>query len=283
MRQRLSWLALVVVLSWPNLASAMQTATKWSVGHKSQTRLIVGSMPGDQGQPVYYAGLEIKMEPGWKTYWRQPGDDGGIPPYFNWSKSVNLKDTKVLFPTPKRFSEATGESIGYKKHVVLPVAVQAMNASSKLGLAVQFEYGVCREICIPAQAKLALEVDLKSLRQMPPQLARAIASVPVSASETKPGLPQLLDVAATYDGPSPMLKFRAAFPGDGSGADLFVDAGRRVYLPMTKKAGQTSGSEQVFEIDLSKGVQIGELKGKAITVTMISNAGSIDVEYTLPK
>ncbi|MEM8976867.1 MAG: protein-disulfide reductase DsbD domain-containing protein, partial [Pseudomonadota bacterium] len=106
MRQRLPWLILILVCIWPNLGSATQTATKWSVGHKSQTRLIVGSMPGDQGQPVYYAGLEIKMEPGWKTYWRQPGDDGGIPPYFNWSKSVNLKDTKVLYPTPKRFSES---------------------------------------------------------------------------------------------------------------------------------------------------------------------------------
>ncbi len=283
MRQRLLWLVLVPVLLWPSLASAMQTATKWSVGHKSQTRLIIGSMPGEQGQPIYYAGLEIKMEPGWKTYWRQPGDDGGIPPYFNWSKSVNLKGTRVLFPTPKRFSESTGESIGYKKHVVLPVAVQAMNDSKKLGLAVQFEYGVCREICIPAQAKLALEVDLKSLRQMPPQLARAISAVPVSGNSSSPGLPQLLDVTATYDGASPKLRFRAAFPGQGSGADLFVDAGRRVYLPMTKKAGPGSASGQVFEIDLSKGVEIAELKGKPITVTMISDAGSIDVQYTLPK
>ncbi|MEM8976058.1 MAG: protein-disulfide reductase DsbD domain-containing protein, partial [Pseudomonadota bacterium] len=224
-----------------------------------------------------------KMEPGWKTYWRQPGDDGGIPPYFNWSKSVNLKDTKVLYPTPKRFSESTGESIGYKKHVVLPVMVRTTNASSKLGLAVQFEYGVCREICIPAQAKLALEVDLASLRQMPPQLARAIAAVPVSGNSSKPGLPKLLDVTASYDGPSPKLKFRASFPGKGSGADLFVDAGRRVYLPMTTKKGPSSVSEQVFEIDLSKGVEIAELKGKPITVTMISDAGSIDVPYTLPK
>lgn len=283
MRQKVCWLALGLMLVGASSATAMQTATEWSVGHKSQTRLLVGSMPGVQGQTVYYAGLEIKMEPGWKTYWRQPGDDGGIPPYFDWSKSVNLKNTKVLFPTPKRFSESTGESIGYKKHVVLPVMIQAQNMSEKLGLAVRFEYGVCREICIPAQAKLALEIDLNNLRQMQPQLARAIASVPKAGQGNDPRLPKLLGVDATYDGPKPKLTFRAAFQGDLKNADLFVDAGRRIYLPITKKVATSDASNVEFEIDLTKGVELGSLKGQSIVVTMISDAGSVDIEHTLPK
>jgi len=270
------------MLAMPNAAAAEQTATKWSVGHKSQTRLIVGSMPGEQGQAIYYAGLEIKMEPGWKTYWRQPGDDGGIPPYFNWSKSVNLKATKVLYPRPKRFSESTGVSIGYKKHVVLPVVIQASNMSEKLGLAVRFEFGVCREICIPAQAKLALEVDLKNLQQMPPQLARAISTVPTSGQQNDPRLPKLLEVEAEYAGPKPKLSFRASFSGNHNEADLFVDAGRAVYLPVTKKTDKKGDSEMGFEIDLSKGVEIGDLKGKPVVVTLVSEAGSVDIAYKLP-
>lgn len=266
----------------PHSAMALQGATEWSVGHKSQTRLIVGSMPSAQGQAVYYAGLEIKMEPGWKTYWRQPGDDGGIPPYFDWTRSVNLKETKVLFPMPKRFTEATGISIGYKKHVVLPILIQATNMAEKVGLAVQFEYGVCREICIPAQAKLALEVDLNNLRQMPPQLANAIAAVPVSASTNNPRLPKLVNVGATYDGPKPELRFSASFSGDPKKVDLFVDAGRAAYLPTTKRSGQ-SGSEIEFTIDLTKGVDIGALKGKPIIVTLVSEAGGVDITHTLPK
>ena len=283
MLQKLGYFALALVLVGPATASAMQTATDWSVGHKSQTRLIVGSMPGEQGEAVYYAGLEIKMEPGWKTYWRQPGDDGGIPPYFNWSKSINLKDTSVLFPAPRRFVEPTGESIGYKKHVVLPVKIEAVNASQKLGLAVQFEYGVCREICIPAQAKLALEVDLQQLRQMPPQLAKAINQVPSSGKQAGSSLPKLLNVQADYDGPKPTLKFRGSFSGDLNQADLFVDAGRRIYLPITKKTGNNGGSEIDFEIDLTKGVEIATLRGKFVVVTLVSDAGSVDVVHSLPK
>lgn len=283
MRQKLVLISLALVMVWPSAASAMQTATKWSVGHKSQTRLIVGSMPGDQGEAIYYAGLEIKMEPGWKTYWRQPGDDGGIPPYLNWSKSINLKEAEVLFPAPQRFTESTGVSIGYKKHVVLPVKIKAANASQKLGLAVQFEYGVCREICIPAQAKLALEVDLQQLRQMPPQLATAIDQVPRSGKRAGPGLPKLLNVQADYDGSRPSLRFRGSFAGDPNRADLFVDAGRRIYLPITKKTGHNGSSEIDFEIDLTKGVEIAALRGQTITVTLVSDAGSVDVVRKLPK
>ena len=282
MLRKLPCLVLAWLLLYPNVATATQTATKWSVGHKSQTRLLVGAMPSAQGQPTYYAGLEIKMEPGWKTYWRQPGDDGGIPPYFNWSKSVNLKDTKVLYPTPKRFTEKTGVSIGYKKHVVLPVKIHAINSSEKLGLAVQFEYGVCREICIPAQAKLALEVDLQNLRQMPPQLVRSIAAVPVSGKNNDPKLPRLLQIDADYDGPNPKLTFRASFSGEESKADLFVDAGRSVYLPITKRPASSRGTETAFEISLSKGVDVADVKGKPVIVTLVSGAGSVDVARNLP-
>ena len=39
--------------------------------------LIAGS--GKSGDAQLRAGIEIKMQPGWKTYWRYPGDSG-VPP-----------------------------------------------------------------------------------------------------------------------------------------------------------------------------------------------------------
>ena len=47
------------------------------------------------------------MQPGWKTYWRYPGDSG-VPPRFDFSGSENLKDAKVLCPAPQRFTDETG-------------------------------------------------------------------------------------------------------------------------------------------------------------------------------
>ena len=53
------------------------------------------------------AGIEIKLQPGWKTYWRYPGDSG-VPPRFDFSGSENLKTAKVLYPAPHLFTDEAG-------------------------------------------------------------------------------------------------------------------------------------------------------------------------------
>src|SRR5436309_312013 len=75
------------------------------------------------------AGVELQLPEGWKTYWRTPGDAGGVPPTFDWSKSDNLASVKVLYPAPKRFSDRAGDTVGYKGTVVFPVEVIPKDAS----------------------------------------------------------------------------------------------------------------------------------------------------------
>ena len=48
----------------------------------------------------HIAALQITLAPGWKTYWRQPGDTG-IPPRFDFSGSENLTILDVIYPAPK--------------------------------------------------------------------------------------------------------------------------------------------------------------------------------------
>ncbi len=67
------------------------------------------------------AGIEIKLQPGWKTYWRYPGDSG-VPPQFDFAGSENLASAEVLYPAPHSFKDEAGTSIGYKETVVFPVA-----------------------------------------------------------------------------------------------------------------------------------------------------------------
>ncbi|MEG4641374.1 protein-disulfide reductase DsbD domain-containing protein, partial [Paracoccus sp. APAP_BH8] len=37
--------------------------------------------------------LHLRLEPGWKTYWRSPGD-AGVPPRFDWAASRNLAEVR---------------------------------------------------------------------------------------------------------------------------------------------------------------------------------------------
>lgn len=62
---------------------------------------------------THMAGLMLTLTPGWKTYWRAPGDSG-IPPVFSWDGSKNLDDVTVLYPVPQVFHDGGGRTIGYK-------------------------------------------------------------------------------------------------------------------------------------------------------------------------
>ena len=76
----------------------------WDNDIRSAARLIAASARGESGDRVLRAGVEIKLQPGWKTYWRYPGDSG-VPPVFDFSASENVKTVTVLYPTPMRFPD----------------------------------------------------------------------------------------------------------------------------------------------------------------------------------
>ncbi len=91
----------------------------WMNETYSKVRLVSGAVD-EKGEAKQIAGVQIRLDSGWKTYWRNPGDSG-VAPHFDWSGSKNLKEAQVLYPVPHRFADAGGTAIGYKDEVVFPV------------------------------------------------------------------------------------------------------------------------------------------------------------------
>ncbi|HET9715587.1 MAG TPA: protein-disulfide reductase DsbD domain-containing protein [Pseudolabrys sp.] len=129
--------------------------SRWSEDVRSAMRLIAGSNTG--GNPTLHAGVEIKLQPGWKTYWRYPGDSG-VPPHFDFSGSENLKDADVLYPAPHLFTDETGQSLGYKDAVVFPILVSPQHQGKPIRLRLKLTYAVCEKLCIPAEGTAELEI-----------------------------------------------------------------------------------------------------------------------------
>src|SRR5512141_191985 len=127
-------------------------ASPWSEDSRSAIRLIAGS---NKGAAPLRAGIELKLQPGWKTYWRYPGDLG-VPPRFDFSGSDNLKSAKVLYPAPHLFSDESGNSLGYKDSVTFPLQVTPKQAGKPVTLALKLDYAVCEKLCVPAQGSAAL-------------------------------------------------------------------------------------------------------------------------------
>ena len=133
-------------------ASYAQDASPWTRDSHAQLRLLAGSRNG----PVLLGGINFKLDPGWKTYWRTPGDSG-VPPRFDFSKSENVEAVTVLWPAPRAFPDgAGGVALGYHNEIVIPLRIAVRDASKPVTLKADIQYAVCEKLCVPAQADLSL-------------------------------------------------------------------------------------------------------------------------------
>jgi DsbC/DsbD-like thiol-disulfide interchange protein len=188
-------------------------ASSWSDDTRSSVRLIAGTAKA--GEPKLRAGVEIKLQPGWKTYWRYPGDSG-VPPRFDFAGSDNVARAKVLYPAPHLFNDETGNSLGYKTNVVFPVQITPKQPGKPVTLRMKLDYAVCEKLCIPAEGKAELTFAASDGAANDAVLTAAENSVPKPATAAQAGLTArrvtnaakpLVDVAIKAESNKPMTVF----------------------------------------------------------------------------
>ena len=146
----------------------------WAESAHAKARL-VAAVPATGASATVPLGLEIVLDPGWKTYWRSPGE-GGLPPRFEWRGSVNLAGIEVAWPAPKRFEIGGMESVGYSDRVILPLEARLARPGEPLAVKLALRYAVCREICMLVDADLALDLPAAApLAGARPAHAEAVA------------------------------------------------------------------------------------------------------------
>jgi DsbC/DsbD-like thiol-disulfide interchange protein len=249
----------------------------WSKQTNSKVRLVSSTLQED-GAPVRYAGVQLRMEGGWKTYWRNPGDSG-VPPSFDWSGSKNVKNIDVLYPVPHRFADANGTAIGYDDQVVFPVKVTPEQPDKPVQLALTFDYGICKDLCIPNSVNLdaVLPADLgKGDARL---IGQARASVPGPADDET--LPRLGTVTANQEGPEPSLEVEALFAPGATNTDLFVTS-EELLVPVPKALGPLKDGRQRFSIVFPTVEEADAIKGKPLNFTLVSDQGSSETVRIQP-
>jgi suppressor for copper-sensitivity B len=124
-------------------------------------------------------GLQFRLQPHWKVYWRSPGA-AGYAPRLDWSGSRNLESAAMHWPAPQRFSVLGLETLGYTDEVVFPLELRAKSAAEPLAILLRVDYLICEEICIPYSATLDLTILPGETRTtaFAPLIERARAAVP---------------------------------------------------------------------------------------------------------
>ena len=192
------------------------------------------------------AGIDVALKPGWKTYWRSPGEVG-LPPEIDWSGSDNVADVEMLFPVPERFEAFGIQNFGYHDHVLFPVRVTLAEPGRPARLRAEAQLLVCADVCVPETATLVL--DLPAGGGVDPDaaaaLADAIAEVPgdgAAAGVTVTGAAlddAALTVALSSDRPlrAPGLFPEAGTTAFGAPEVRLAEGGRRLWarFPVTSR------------------------------------------------
>ena len=151
---KLKILFLIICLHFP-IANANGASSEWQREEQVAVRLVSAFISTGSATTVPL-GVQFKLKPGWKIYWRSPGD-AGLPPKVTWDRSENVKDLVVGWPAPKRFSVLGLETLGYLDEVILPVELKLISSGATI-VRVKLEYLICEKICIPYVNNLELRL-----------------------------------------------------------------------------------------------------------------------------
>ncbi|HWA47447.1 MAG TPA: protein-disulfide reductase DsbD domain-containing protein, partial [Dongiaceae bacterium] len=97
------------------------------------------------------------LQPGWKTYWRSPGD-AGYPMQIDSAGSTNVARVDLAWPVPHRFELFGLQTFGYGEEVAFPLQVTPQRKGAAISLKAKLRYLVCETICVPQDAQLSLDV-----------------------------------------------------------------------------------------------------------------------------
>ena len=103
------------------------------------------------------------MDPGWHTYWKNPGD-AGSPTKIEWQLPPGFTAGEIQWPLPEKLPPADVTTYGYENEVVLlvPLTLASNLPAGPLNLAAKVSWLECKESCIPADAKIAAKINVGS-------------------------------------------------------------------------------------------------------------------------
>lgn len=227
-------------------------------------------LPGWQTESgTRMAAIHLRLAPGWKTYWRSPGD-AGIPPLFDWSDSQNLASVRLLWPRPHVFTLNGMMSIGYKDDLVLPVELTPTDPSKPIRLRATIDLGVCLDVCMPASLRLESDVGAESASD--PMIHNALAARPETGAEA--GLASIeCRVEPIADGLR--ITARIVLPPTGGTEAVVFEPGGAVWV--SESTVSRSGHDLMAVADVVPDVAGYAFDRSRVVVTVLGDNRAVEI------
>ena len=131
---------------------------------------------------THWIGLRMEPDPGWHTYWINPGDSG-LTTTFNWTLPPAVRVSEVMWPIPKMLPIAHLMNYGYEGNHLLPMqlSVPADWDAPTLTLQLDTDWLVCEIDCVPGSASLSLTLPVAEASPQPISAHRDLFAAAMAA------------------------------------------------------------------------------------------------------
>lgn len=242
----------------------------WIEAPSAKLRLVATDRA--DGSPA--VALELVLEPGWKTYWRTPGE-GGLQPQFDFSASHNVAEAEVLYPAPTHYDDGYTVTNIYQGRVILPIAVATVVAEVPVTVDVVLQIGICETICIPATIEASItfspgEMDMAALAIVDEGLAQ-LPAAPVAGFE----------ISSIETGETPGTYLAVAIVPEAFGSDLFVE-GPDGWHPVPAESSGRDGDRVTFSFGFERPDGGVPEPGTEVILTLVSGGAAVEQTLSLP-
>ncbi len=146
---------------WSAVSPAQSLSSAVVTTPQVRAELVVHAPQGVQAGQGLMLGLLLKHQPGWHTYWLNPGDSG-LATQLTWTLPQGLKAGPTLWPVPRMIPVANMVNHGFENQVLLGTQVQidpGFKPAQTLEIRLNAEWLVCKEECIPQSGQFVLTLN----------------------------------------------------------------------------------------------------------------------------
>lgn len=224
------------------------------------------------------AALDIDLAPGWTTYWRNPGA-AGIPPSLTTAGSDNLAGLTMDFPAPVALDEGGVAAIGYDRPVTFPLTIRQKETGKPTTLSLQVFLGVCREICVPVDARFRVSVPPASKERSPDAIAVSAAffMLPKQPSDDF----NVDAVRVSDNGKALAVSVRLAADDGGAAPALFVAGPPGFAFDAGRLTSRRNGLAE-FIVPIADRPETGNLAGTPLHIVVRNGLRSIETVAAIP-
>ena len=267
---------LFLLLAW--LAAGTASAQTESGGRHMQVTLAAESRTVAPGAAVALA-FEMRPDPGWHGYWRNPGD-AGAEPRVTWQLPEGWSAGPLQYPVPDRLTLIGLMNYVYERDHALLTELRApagIAVGTRVPVRAQLDYLVCTDtVCVPERSVVATELavgsggeraaDFSSFRQKLPRPLAAPGRFEVAGERLRIAipLPPSMGLDSPYFYPVTLDSIdHSAFQSVSRNGDFLI-----VETRAGAKARSLSTIEGVLEI------------GPGLGLSLVANPGSVPAAGT---